>query len=559
MTAQAYRQHRLRPGLLHAHLGRHVRHHAVHRGAARRDDGDAALRPPRHRNLRRRQARSRGASAFQPVGAGQRRLHGGGRGQTATGRWFSPSRGQPADGPLLQRRWTGTAAPGPCRVLRTVKAREPVAAHPARGLRHRRTRGAVRRPDQPREQPARPRNDHRHQSLRRNPAAALRRLRPRLAQPGRLRGRALRRRRPPRPRRAGRLGATRGALSRQRRSTSPAIRCRRRPNRRAARGASGSASPGWPTRWCCSACATTARPRARWPRARCRPCATRPTARRSNSPARKGPFPGFDAGRLSGRRLRAPGCRKIFATPSPRTASATAIFWPSPRPAPSACWRTIFPAASSRSSPPRPNAACWERTAAIAPIAWSTTPATCGGNRADRHAAGPGRGTADRSAGPPADAGRAAAVRRQRHFQDHQRRRRLSVRALRGALLAGACARPQGLHRVPSQSRHRRHPQPAAGTANRYTAAVWNARPIRPLNETAPIHPSRKTRIGLALGGGSARGWAHIGVIRALQDAGIEPDIVCGTSIGALVGAAYVGGELDRWKPGCAACACRPW
>jgi NTE family protein len=53
-------------------------------------------------------------------------------------------------------------------------------------------------------------------------------------------------------------------------------------------------------------------------------------------------------------------------------------------------------------------------------------------------------------------------------------------------------------------------------------------------------------RIGLALGGGSARGWAHIGVIRALADAGIEPDIVCGTSIGALVGAAYVGGELDR-------------
>ncbi len=52
--------------------------------------------------------------------------------------------------------------------------------------------------------------------------------------------------------------------------------------------------------------------------------------------------------------------------------------------------------------------------------------------------------------------------------------------------------------------------------------------------------------IGLALGSGSARGWAHIGVIRALTDAGIEPDLVCGTSIGALVGAAYVGGELDR-------------
>jgi NTE family protein len=57
---------------------------------------------------------------------------------------------------------------------------------------------------------------------------------------------------------------------------------------------------------------------------------------------------------------------------------------------------------------------------------------------------------------------------------------------------------------------------------------------------------SSTLRIGLALGSGSARGWAHIGVIRALADAGIKPDIVCGTSIGALVGAAYVGGELDR-------------
>jgi NTE family protein len=56
----------------------------------------------------------------------------------------------------------------------------------------------------------------------------------------------------------------------------------------------------------------------------------------------------------------------------------------------------------------------------------------------------------------------------------------------------------------------------------------------------------RTPRIGLALGGGSARGWAHIGVIRALRDAGIEPHIVCGTSIGALVGAAEVDGDLDR-------------
>ncbi len=55
-------------------------------------------------------------------------------------------------------------------------------------------------------------------------------------------------------------------------------------------------------------------------------------------------------------------------------------------------------------------------------------------------------------------------------------------------------------------------------------------------------------RIGLALGSGAARGWSHIGIIEALAEAGIEPDIVCGCSIGALVGAAYVAGELPALK-----------
>ncbi len=52
-------------------------------------------------------------------------------------------------------------------------------------------------------------------------------------------------------------------------------------------------------------------------------------------------------------------------------------------------------------------------------------------------------------------------------------------------------------------------------------------------------------KIGLALGSGSSRGWSHIGVIRALAEHGISPDIVCGTSIGSLVGASYVSGNLD--------------
>ncbi|MDJ0789260.1 MAG: patatin-like phospholipase family protein, partial [Myxococcota bacterium] len=54
-----------------------------------------------------------------------------------------------------------------------------------------------------------------------------------------------------------------------------------------------------------------------------------------------------------------------------------------------------------------------------------------------------------------------------------------------------------------------------------------------------------KGRIGLALGSGAARGWAHVGVIRALEERGIVPDIVCGSSAGALVGAMYAAGRLE--------------
>jgi NTE family protein len=57
-----------------------------------------------------------------------------------------------------------------------------------------------------------------------------------------------------------------------------------------------------------------------------------------------------------------------------------------------------------------------------------------------------------------------------------------------------------------------------------------------------------RPKIGLALGSGGARGWAHIGIIDALTSFGIVPDIVCGTSIGALVGSAYVTGNLSALK-----------
>ncbi len=57
-------------------------------------------------------------------------------------------------------------------------------------------------------------------------------------------------------------------------------------------------------------------------------------------------------------------------------------------------------------------------------------------------------------------------------------------------------------------------------------------------------------RLGLALGSGSARGWAHIGILRALEERGLKPDVVTGASVGALVGAACAAGrlaDLEEW------------
>lgn len=57
-----------------------------------------------------------------------------------------------------------------------------------------------------------------------------------------------------------------------------------------------------------------------------------------------------------------------------------------------------------------------------------------------------------------------------------------------------------------------------------------------------------KPVVGLALGSGSARGWAHIGVIQALEEIGVQPQVVAGTSIGALVGGAYVTDTLSEFS-----------
>ena len=61
---------------------------------------------------------------------------------------------------------------------------------------------------------------------------------------------------------------------------------------------------------------------------------------------------------------------------------------------------------------------------------------------------------------------------------------------------------------------------------------------------------SSSPKIGFALGSGASRGWSHIGVIKALKAEGIDPDIVCGTSVGAIIGGSYAAGnmgKLEEW------------
>lgn len=71
-----------------------------------------------------------------------------------------------------------------------------------------------------------------------------------------------------------------------------------------------------------------------------------------------------------------------------------------------------------------------------------------------------------------------------------------------------------------------------------------------PVSTPTPAVPKVPPRIGLALGGGAARGFAHVGVIQVLEEAGIQPQLVAGTSAGSLVAAVYASGkkgeELQR-------------
>ena len=83
----------------------------------------------------------------------------------------------------------------------------------------------------------------------------------------------------------------------------------------------------------------------------------------------------------------------------------------------------------------------------------------------------------------------------------------------------------------------------AAGLAACQTAPPLAVLPPPPAPDKPPRPAPRPPRIGLALGGGAARGFAHIGVIQVLEEAGIRPDLVVGTSAGSLVAALYAAGR----------------
>jgi NTE family protein len=78
--------------------------------------------------------------------------------------------------------------------------------------------------------------------------------------------------------------------------------------------------------------------------------------------------------------------------------------------------------------------------------------------------------------------------------------------------------------------------------------AACTTAPVKPLDppavpQTPTVAAKRPPKIGLALGGGAARGFAHVGVIAALEEAGIKVDLIVGTSAGSLVGAIYASGK----------------
>ena len=114
---------------------------------------------------------------------------------------------------------------------------------------------------------------------------------------------------------------------------------------------------------------------------------------------------------------------------------------------------------------------------------------------------------------------------------------------------------PDGRDGAPAQAGRRRAVAflAACGAGGLGLAGCGSAPPPAPTPAPAPPPvaaappppppPPRRPRIGLALGGGAARGFAHIGVIQALEESGLAPDLVAGTSAGSLVAALYASGR----------------
>jgi len=110
--------------------------------------------------------------------------------------------------------------------------------------------------------------------------------------------------------------------------------------------------------------------------------------------------------------------------------------------------------------------------------------------------------------------------------------------ARRVAVMALAAAGPALLAACGATMQTKTDQQVVVCAAPASTPAVAEAAP--------PPRPTRPPRVALALGGGAARGFAHIGVIEVLEENGIHPDIVTGTSAGSLVAALYASGRTGK-------------
>ena len=107
----------------------------------------------------------------------------------------------------------------------------------------------------------------------------------------------------------------------------------------------------------------------------------------------------------------------------------------------------------------------------------------------------------------------------------------LSLISLLGVLILSGCASVKTPSVVASKPIESIEPPTVVST------------PIAPPVITEPIAPPKVLHLGLALGGGAARGFAHVGVIQVLEEAGIQPELVVGTSAGSLVAALYASGK----------------